>query len=350
MRTICFLLWLMGLAVVGFADEIHLKDGTRLKGTILKEDDQELQVEVALAGGTIFKTETIKRAQIDVIVRQTDAEKAAEEMEQAFKRLSNYRLNPQASQPAKYYEEVIQNVFKRLLHDYPGSPHETDVKERLATWEAERERVARGEAKYNGQWLSASEVASKREELQLNATFVRACDLVSRYEYQAGIELFRTALKEGPGWDQLQAWTDTLTKQQTAAGAAIKQREGQLVTLRQRQQQAAHPAPSQFKGASSFGSSAGAVTLAAQATRAAEKELADSQAQLAAINTMLEDVRRQTTRQVQPVASTAPATPATSAPQSSGEFLDQVGEQFRRYWVWGIIALAIGVWLFKRYV
>jgi hypothetical protein len=151
--------WLVSLVSIGFvvtavagADTIRLKSGTVLEGTILAEDDQQITIEVQLAGGTITQREIVNKSDVVEITRLTEEEKA-------YRQIQRIQLDPNSSFPLAQYDSVINEVLRPFLTRYPDSPHSDEIKAKLAEWEAERQRVAGGKAKYRGQWMEATEAA-----------------------------------------------------------------------------------------------------------------------------------------------------------------------------------------------
>src|SRR5258708_40333320 len=116
MKANLLALWVMlamGLVICARADSVRLNNGTVLEGEILSEDDIQMVIEVALAGGTILKRETIKKAEIAQIKRLTLEQKAERAMEAAFKDLQRYQLDPSTSRAVSYYDQVITEVLRK---------------------------------------------------------------------------------------------------------------------------------------------------------------------------------------------------------------------------------------------
>ena len=88
-------------------------------------------------------------------------------MEHDYEDLQKYKLNPNTSYPMEYYDQVIQNAFRKFLTDHPNSPYTSNIIDRAGQWIAERDQVAGGKAKYQGRWMPAADVDHVRGEQML---------------------------------------------------------------------------------------------------------------------------------------------------------------------------------------
>lgn len=184
-----FLLLFFGLAVGAHADTLKLKNGTAIEGSIVAETDAEYTVEQSRAGGSIKTKETIRKSDVAEVVRATAEQKAAQVMKLAYDATQRYKIDPKKSYPKDYYDKVIELSFRKFLADYPQSPYKKEMEERIAVWEAEREKVLAGQVKRDGQWVSAEVVAATEGTQQLQE--IRAAFLNNRYaEAAQGVEKF----------------------------------------------------------------------------------------------------------------------------------------------------------------
>jgi hypothetical protein len=154
------------LAILGAAaaDTVKLKDGTVLEGDIISEDETQLTLTVVFASGTISFQEVIRKSDIAEVIRLTPEQKTERDMEKAYERLKKYQLDVRRSGPVSYYDQVIKGVFLRFLQQYPSSPYTNDVDSKILQWQTERDKVAAGLAKWDGQWMEASEAAKLAEQ------------------------------------------------------------------------------------------------------------------------------------------------------------------------------------------
>jgi hypothetical protein len=144
------------------ADTVNLKDGTTLEGEIVAEDDSTLSILVEFAGGTISQTRHISKSDVAGVIRWTPEQKAQRAIERDYETLQKYQLNPMSSYTLEYYDQVINNGFRKFLTDHPDSPYTSNIIDRAAQWIAERDIVNAGKAKYHGHWVPAAEVDLER--------------------------------------------------------------------------------------------------------------------------------------------------------------------------------------------
>lgn len=143
--VVACLLW--GGTVRG--DTFKLKNGTSVEGDVVTETDTEYTVEQARAGGSIRTRTSVLKADVAEIVKTT-AEKKAERVYQDTLR---YKLDPNQSYTKDYYDRVLEGVFRKFLTDCPQSAFDKEMKDRIAEWEKERDKVAAGYTKQDGRWV-----------------------------------------------------------------------------------------------------------------------------------------------------------------------------------------------------
>ncbi len=154
----------LGWALPGAADTVKLTDGTVLEGDITAETTYSVTINVEFSGGTIRQKREIPRTEIAEIKRLTADEKRQAQMQKDYQTLLKSRLDPSRSFSVAQYDETINKVFQAFLTLYPNSPYESQVIATMQAWQAERDRVAAGEAKYKGQWLPAAAAAALAEK------------------------------------------------------------------------------------------------------------------------------------------------------------------------------------------
>ena len=154
----------MAIWGVALGDTIQLSNGATLVGEIVSEDETQVTIAVALAGGTITTHEVVDRKDIAQIVRETPEEKAQADMERAYAKVRRYQLDPRTSGPVSYYDQVINGVFERFLHQYPDSSHTNEVARMILEWQGERDKVVAGFGKWDGQWMEAARAAKLATE------------------------------------------------------------------------------------------------------------------------------------------------------------------------------------------
>jgi hypothetical protein len=148
MKSHRFFRYLPLFAIAGAAaDTFELKDGTKLEGTILKEDgsDYILQVQVTK---TIKDERRVPKADVvNHIAEKKD--------ETAFAEFAKLLPVPDLQDAAAYQAEMKK--LEAFLKEYPDSPKKAEVLKILSVLEKEHDVIAAGGVKFNGRMISASE-------------------------------------------------------------------------------------------------------------------------------------------------------------------------------------------------
>lgn len=153
---------LLALACVAFstsllADTVVLKDGTKIEGKITNESDTQITIETKSGG--VIDEQTVKKEDV-----QTVSKASADET--AFTALRAIKLGANSLPGATQYDNYV-SALKGFVSQFPESKHKAEVEKLAADFEAEQKRVADGEVKLDGKWLSKTEV--QRERYQVDA-------------------------------------------------------------------------------------------------------------------------------------------------------------------------------------
>jgi len=145
-------------------DSITLNSGEVMRGRIVSETGQQLEIEVANTDRTILVKRTVPKTEVRSVQRETP-EQAAER--KAFESLARYKLDPNFAYPTNCYPAVIAACDK-FLADYPHSAHAARVSTQLADWKAEyplaRRAATEGLVKFRGQWLTPQQAQAIADE------------------------------------------------------------------------------------------------------------------------------------------------------------------------------------------
>lgn len=336
----CVLVMAFGLA--GFcahADTIKLKDGTVLEGDITAEDEAMLSVYLEFSSGTITQTRLIKKADIAEVIRWTPAQRAQWQAKRDYENLERYRLTPERSYKVGYYDQIINDVFRKFLSQHPDSPHAASVTERIIEWRVERDMVAAGKAKFHGQWLPAPEAARLAERERGQQLLQQGRSLISQGELESAIQRLQPILSMSAQTD-LVAQAESLLApayQQVMAGLdrQRQQLESEVSTTQQRvdqAQRAVNDAEASLKQAMNGGSSLGGLSRDAQSapayqamgsgsqpTALAQAAVANARSDLNSALNHLELVQSQLAAVVQKVTALQSRPPATRPSVSTGE-------------------------------
>jgi len=139
------------------ADTLKLKNGTVLTGEITAENPTNISIEISVAGGSIMSTTIVPASNIVEITRLTPVQKHETALQREVARLQAYTLNSNVSYAVEYYDRVIVSVFRKFLRTYPGSPYTAEGNTHIQEWQAERDQVAAGQIRYNGDWMSKAD-------------------------------------------------------------------------------------------------------------------------------------------------------------------------------------------------
>ena len=149
------------LSTTSFADEVKLKNGEAITGTIVYESDDLVKIEVAVSA-SIKETKLLSRADIAEIIKEAPDNVAFAKLE---------KMVPTASLlPASAYKSMITTGPDSFLSAFPDSAHAPKVKEIKATLEEELDKVERGYIKLEAEWISPQQ---KEEFEALTASKVR---------------------------------------------------------------------------------------------------------------------------------------------------------------------------------
>jgi hypothetical protein len=364
-----FLALMMAVALP--ADTIRLKNGRAIQGTVVGETSTNISIEVEKAGGTILTTETYPRDEIAEVVFPTSAQKAQEELQRAYQAALKYRLDPDNSQPLSAYDQAINSVFTPFLKQYPGSPYEEEIKNRLADWSAERDKVAAGYAKVSGQWLPPAAAGKRLENVRAQALLERGRRLASRNQFSAALDEFRKvqSITHREEWigqarsahaDALRLWVGMLQRQRDGLNLELKTYEERSTRLlarsneaEQRMQRAEQEAKSGDTRRLGADAVAGRLRSEFLQTREqyveAESHLFDVRQRINSLEQQLAEVKAIPPFAGAPappavVSAPPPPVPAPVAEPGTPEILTRVGGLLSRYWAFGLLAVVLIAW------
>ena len=155
MKKLLFLvlLWLP-LTIYG-SESIELQDGTTVEGRILSVTSETVTIEVQTSP-TIRGEKSYPRAEVAKIRRSGQDDIAFEEIAQT--------AAPATVDDTSVYEVLLEPV-QNFMRNYAYSKHMPQARQLVATLESERDRIAAGEVKVDGEWVPADASPSDRAEL-----------------------------------------------------------------------------------------------------------------------------------------------------------------------------------------
>jgi len=138
------------------AESIELQDGTKVEGRILSVTSESVVMDVQTSA-SIREEKTYPRAAVAKISR-------ASQDDIAFEEVAAIVIPATADDPAVYDVLLAQKV-RPFLTNFAYSKHMPEARRLAAILETERERVAAGETKVDGEWTAAGAAPADRVEL-----------------------------------------------------------------------------------------------------------------------------------------------------------------------------------------
>lgn len=136
------------------SESIELRDGTKVEGRIVSVTADSVVVDVPTSP-TIREEKIYPRADVAEIRR-------AGRDDIAFEEVAAIVVPPTADDPA-VYDALLEQKVRPFMQNFAYSRHLPEARKLAAALEAERERVASGETKVDGQWVTAASPADQIE-------------------------------------------------------------------------------------------------------------------------------------------------------------------------------------------
>ncbi len=132
-----------------------MKDGSKLNGTILDEDETHYTARIAIKP-TIFENKKLAKADVEKII----PEAADLEDYQALKPL---KTPGDLSQASDYDSQLAK--LNNFIKKHPDSSHLEEIKAHKAELEAEKSKLEAGQIKIDGTWLSGDDILRRQIEI-----------------------------------------------------------------------------------------------------------------------------------------------------------------------------------------
>jgi hypothetical protein len=140
------------------ADILMLKNGTKVEGNILEQNEQGVKMKYRLTP-KIMDEKIFPMADIDKVIRQTPQEVEVVDLRKVF---------PTADlMKADEYEQLIQDRLRPFVNKYPGTPEAKEIEDIITKLQEEKTMVSNGQIKLEGRWLTVKE--SKAEQFNVEA-------------------------------------------------------------------------------------------------------------------------------------------------------------------------------------
>jgi hypothetical protein len=172
-----------------FADTVVLKNGTKIEGKITSETDTQITIETK-AGG-IVDEQTVKKEEVQSVSKATADETA-------YASLRNIKLGANSLPTPAQYDNYL-TALKSFVSQHPDSKHKAEIEKLAADFEAEQKRVADGEVKMDGKWISKAEVQRERYQINGMVAFQYMKEQVGRNDAVGAMNTFEILRKQYPG-------------------------------------------------------------------------------------------------------------------------------------------------------
>ncbi len=173
------------------ADTFELKDGTKLEGTILREEGSNYVLSVQVTK-SIKDERVVPKADV---VKHTRERKDEKEFEELAKLVPTPDLKS-----AESYAADIRKV-ETFLKNHPNTPRKKDAAKLLETLADEQDVVKDGGVKFGGKMISAAERLPKAYGLDARILAREFTDAAERGDYLNSLRSWVKLEKEYPGSD-----------------------------------------------------------------------------------------------------------------------------------------------------
>jgi len=154
-KNLLFLLLLCCAPTIHGSESIELQDGTKVEGKILSVNPETVLIEVQTSP-TIREQKSYLRADVAKIQR-------ASQDDLAFEEVAAISV-PATADNAAVYDAALERV-RSFMQSYAYSKHMPEARRLAAALETERARIAAGEVKVDGQWISGGAAGPDKNEL-----------------------------------------------------------------------------------------------------------------------------------------------------------------------------------------
>ena len=132
---------------------VTLKSGAVLRGEIISDTNDVLQIRAFNSNRTISSLRNFPRSDVQNVQIETPAE-AAERID--YFALSKFQLDPDQEQSSNFYAQWTA-AFEKFLTDYPKSDKATIIQQYAGACRAELKHLTDGEVKFANRWMTPEE-------------------------------------------------------------------------------------------------------------------------------------------------------------------------------------------------
>jgi len=161
-------------------DTFVLKDGSRLNGSILREDDTSYVIEVNV-------TKSIKDERVVAKEDVITVEKEQKDLI-AFEAIARLTPTPDALTAADYAARILR--VEKFLNEFGDSPKAQAAKEILVTLKTEADEISAGGIKFGGKIITAAEYRTNALDIDAGIQEARIRALLREGQYLAALRTF----------------------------------------------------------------------------------------------------------------------------------------------------------------
>lgn len=173
-------LWLLSVTLPALADTFIMKDGTKIEGTILREDASSYVVEVQV-------TKSIKDERVLAKADVTKIEREKLDLT-AFQEIAKYVPTPDMLTADEYSQRI--RTVEKFLADHRGSSKTKEAKDMLAALNAEAKEILAGGVKMNGKIVPPSEYRANAYDIDAKIQEAKIRAMVKEGRYLAALRTF----------------------------------------------------------------------------------------------------------------------------------------------------------------
>jgi len=166
------------------ADFIELKDGTRVEGEITAVTADQIMMQVQTSP-TIRDEKSYPRSEVVRFQRATVDDIA-------FAEIAGLQV-PVTADRVEVYDFLLQQKVQPFMKNYGYSKHMPAARRLAQQLEGERQRVAGGEIKIEGEWIAAADYAANRPEISAR---LQLANLKSSVDPASALLVFEVFEKE----------------------------------------------------------------------------------------------------------------------------------------------------------
>ncbi|MDZ4288621.1 MAG: PTPDL family protein [Prosthecobacter sp.] len=218
------------------ADILILKNGSRVEGNILQESPEAIRMKYRLTP-KIWDKKNFLVADIQQVIKQTPEEVEVIELR---------KVMPTADlMTADKYEQLIQDRLRPFVNKYKGTKEAKEVEGLIAQLQEEKAKVAGGQVKLEGRWLSAEETKAEQFSLQAYELLNSIRSKVAQRKWSEALREYDTFTRQTPALRgtkyypmvisealiALDSWATQLTKMATEQPLLKSEREEGLKKL-----------------------------------------------------------------------------------------------------------------------